>query len=121
MREATTVLQLLLNFNDVFLPSLEDRNRSSFQNIVFSCYLKFWGMDEVHKPSDECYALLSEPFRFITTFLVTFLEAGLFLNLHTISRKIEATCSFESSVSTHKSAWCNNPQNYNVKTQSLKT
>jgi hypothetical protein len=32
--------------------------------------------------------LLPEPFRFITTFIITFLEAGLFLNLHTMTLKV---------------------------------
>jgi hypothetical protein len=37
----------------VFLPSPENRNRSSFRNFVFSSYLEFRTIDKVHKPSDS--------------------------------------------------------------------
>jgi hypothetical protein len=43
----------------VSLPSPEDRNRISFQNIVFSSYLEFWMMEKVQNPCD----FESEPFR----------------------------------------------------------
>jgi hypothetical protein len=35
----------------VFSP--KDGNRSSFQNVMFSTYLKFRAMDKVYKPSDS--------------------------------------------------------------------
>jgi predicted membrane protein len=60
-------------------------------------------------------------FRLMTTLLATFLTAGLFLYLHTITLKMEAACSSETLVSTHKTAWCNNPQDHSVKNHSLKT
>jgi hypothetical protein len=37
---------------DTSVTAPEDRNRSSFQNIVFSRYLEFWMMDKVNNPSD---------------------------------------------------------------------
>jgi hypothetical protein len=45
-------------------PWPENRNRSSFRNVIFSSYLEYRTMDRVHKPSvSECYAPSSEPFR----------------------------------------------------------
>jgi hypothetical protein len=41
-----------LNRIDVSLPSPEERNRPSFRNVVFSSYLEFRTMEEVHKASD---------------------------------------------------------------------
>jgi hypothetical protein len=38
---------------DVSLPSPQERNRSSFRNIVFYSYLELQVMDIVHKPSDS--------------------------------------------------------------------
>jgi hypothetical protein len=44
--------------------SPEDRNRSSFQNVVFSSFLEYWMMDKVEKfRNSECYAPLTETFR----------------------------------------------------------
>jgi hypothetical protein len=37
----------------VSIPSPEDRDISSFQNVVIYSYLEFWTMDEVHKPGDS--------------------------------------------------------------------
>jgi hypothetical protein len=49
----------------VSLSSYEDGNRSSSRNVVFSSYLEFGTMDEVHKASDpECYVPSSEAFEF---------------------------------------------------------
>jgi hypothetical protein len=57
-------LKLALSNGREYLPSPEDGNRSSFQNIVYYNYLKFQTMDKVHGPSDsECYAPFSEFFR----------------------------------------------------------
>jgi hypothetical protein len=36
----------------VSFSSSQDGNRSSFQNVVFSSYLKFLTMDKVHNPVD---------------------------------------------------------------------
>jgi hypothetical protein len=38
---------------DISLPSPEDGDRSSFQNIVFSSYLEFLTMDQVQKANDS--------------------------------------------------------------------
>jgi hypothetical protein len=37
----------------VSLPSHENANKSSFQNVVFSSHLELWLMDKVHTPSDS--------------------------------------------------------------------
>jgi hypothetical protein len=56
------------------LPTPEDGNRSSLQTIVFCSYLEFQMMDKAHKPNDsECYAVLSEHFRFSLYFYVLYL------------------------------------------------
>jgi hypothetical protein len=39
----------ICNRVDISLPSPEDGNKSSFQNVVFSSYLVFQMMDKVHK------------------------------------------------------------------------
>jgi hypothetical protein len=36
----------------VFIPSPEDGNTPSFRNVLFSSYVEFQTMDEVHEPSD---------------------------------------------------------------------
>jgi hypothetical protein len=47
-----------------FFRSLEDRNRTSFRNVVFYSYLELRTIVKVHKLSDfECYTPTSEPFR----------------------------------------------------------
>jgi hypothetical protein len=57
-------------------------------------------------------------FRLMTTLLITFLKASLFLNLHPITLKMEAACSFETSVSAHKTTRCNNPEDHNLNNHS---
>jgi hypothetical protein len=53
------------NWVGVCLLSPEDRNISSFRNVLFSIYLEFRTVDKVHKPSDsKCYILSSEQCRF---------------------------------------------------------
>jgi hypothetical protein len=48
----------------VVSPSSEDGNNSSFWNVVFSSFSKYWTMDEVWKLSNsEHYTPSSEPFR----------------------------------------------------------
>jgi hypothetical protein len=42
-----------LNRVGIFLPSPEDGNRFSFQNVVFSTCLEFRTMNKVHQPSDS--------------------------------------------------------------------
>jgi hypothetical protein len=50
---------------DASLPSPEDRNSSSFRNVVIYIYIEFQPIDKVYILSDsECYAASSEPFRF---------------------------------------------------------
>jgi hypothetical protein len=64
--ENTLMLSLSKGPNrvDVSFPSPEDGNRSSLRNVVFSSYLEFRTMDEVHKPMDfESYTPPLEPFR----------------------------------------------------------
>jgi hypothetical protein len=47
-----------------FIPSPDEGNRSSFQNVLLPNYLQFRTMDKVRKPSDsERYTRPSEPFR----------------------------------------------------------
>jgi hypothetical protein len=46
----------------VSLPSPEDKNRSSFRNVVLSNYLEFQTFGKVQKRGEfECYAPPSEP------------------------------------------------------------
>jgi hypothetical protein len=49
----------------VSLPFPEDGKRSSFRNVVFSSYLEFLAIDEVHKLSDS-ESESSEPFGYFT-------------------------------------------------------
>jgi hypothetical protein len=43
-------------------PSVEDGNRASFRNVVFSNYSDFQTMEKIHKLNDsECYTQSSEP------------------------------------------------------------
>jgi hypothetical protein len=47
------------------MPQIHPTNQFPSTNVVFSSYLEFWTMDEVHKPSySECYSRSSsEHFR----------------------------------------------------------
>jgi hypothetical protein len=68
---------------DLFAPSGEDGNRSSFQNAVFSSgffFLEYQRMNKVQKPSNsKCYTPLSEPFR-------------IYMNKHVNSATVQTLC-----------------------------
>jgi hypothetical protein len=57
----------------VSLPSPEDGNRSSIQNVMSSSYLKLWMIDKSHKPNDpDCYLPTSEPLKFDISFYICY-------------------------------------------------
>jgi hypothetical protein len=63
--EAPTLLGPLDSSNLNHLPSLEDGNRSSSENVKFSGYLEFLTMSKVYNANDfDCYTSSSEPFKF---------------------------------------------------------
>jgi hypothetical protein len=69
--------------------SPEDGNRSSFRNFISSSYLEFRTMGKVQKPSDpDCYAPLSEPFRFLLEY---FYYDEVFGNVLSFTRSKECT------------------------------